>query len=502
MQKIIIVLIYFVLQTLYGQNHKSHLQETDTLFSISNRIDSYLTKSIENGYSGSILAARDGKILISKGYGWADRVSKTPCSSSTVYNIGSITKQFTAAALLKLVEQKKIKLSDKLSKFYKDIPDDKRNITIHQLLTHTSGIRPSAIGFRYDEATKGDFEHIWFNSQLWTNPGTKYIYANANYTILADIIEKVSGESYATFLSKNLWKPSKLYNTGYKNLSMNENQRAHGYYFNYSNGVWKDWGTTKNHIPTNENHWFSIGKGDIESTVEDLYKWHLALENNTALNKETKTLLETNHVAEDEDSTSFYGYGWSVFYTEEGKKVVWHNGSNGIYFGNFVRLTDDDIVVIVLSNTRLNNDSENVAWEISKMILDSNYTPKPLTKLSYELVYDFMNHNDIQYSDRLPLFLKEKLGHPLSDKGVLNRVGFKLIEREQEPKWGLELLKLNVTIFNDDGNLWDSLGEAYFTYKQRENAIYAFNKALELGNDENCYWCENSENRLKQLRSN
>jgi tetratricopeptide (TPR) repeat protein len=63
-------------------------------------------------------------------------------------------------------------------------------------------------------------------------------------------------------------------------------------------------------------------------------------------------------------------------------------------------------------------------------------------------------------------------------------------------------LKLNVTIFNDDGNLWDSLGEAYFTYKQRENAIYAFNKALELGNDENCYWCENSENRLKQLRSN
>jgi len=210
-------------------------------------------------------------------------------------------------------------------------------------------------------------------------------------------------------------------------------------------------------------------------------------------------MLETPFVAENQDGNTHYAYGWATFKTKTGKKVVWHNGSNGIFFGNFVRFVDDDIVIIVLSNTILNNDSEDVAWEISKLISDSNYTPKPVTKLSYELVYDFINSNTTDNPRKLIPFLEEHLNSIFTDKAVFNRIGFKRIAKEKNPAWGLELLKLNVQLFPNDGNLWDSLGDAYFEYNQKENAINAFSKALELKPENNCNWCKNSQEKLESL---
>ena len=105
-----------------------------------NKIDSYLESSVTNGFSGVVLVSKRGEIILSKGYGWADRENKIPNSPSTVFNIGSVTKQFTASAILKLVEQGKIKTSDKISSYFTQTPIDKRDITIHQLLTHTSGV--------------------------------------------------------------------------------------------------------------------------------------------------------------------------------------------------------------------------------------------------------------------------------------------------------------------------------------------------------------------------
>ena len=482
----------FGIDLLFGQEINSN--------ELKAKINTYLNNSVTNGYSASVLVAKKGEIILSKGYGWSDRKKKILNKSSSVFNIGSVTKQFTAAATIKLVEQGKLNTSDKIGQFYKEVPIDKKDITIHQLLTHTTGVSSRTGGFRYDEASKGQFLKEFFEAELQSTPGTNHQYANANYIMLAAIIELVSKQEYAAFLKENFWKPLKMNHTGYKSISFNSEQIAHGYYFNYTDGIWKDWGITQEHLPYNNKHWYSIGKGDIYSTTEDLYKWHLALQHNKVLSNKSLKIIETPHVAENDAESSHYGYGWAIYKTKRETKVVTHNGSNGIYFANFIRFIEDDLVIIVLSNTILNRDSEDVSWNIGKMIFDSNYTPKTVTKLSYELVYNFINTNKLDKRNGLIPFLDEHLGFRFNDKAVLNRIGFKRIAKEKDPAWGLELLKLNVQLFPNDGNLYDSLGDAYFEYNQKQNAIKAFSKALEMKPKDNCHWCENSQSKLNQLK--
>jgi len=493
--------IILSLLLLLGLNLVKAQQATPETNALRERIDTYLTNSAANGYAASVLVAKNDIIILSKGYGWANREYKIPNSPATVFNIGSVTKQFTAAAIMKLVEQGKLKVSDKLPQFFSNVPKDKKDITIHQLLTHTSGISPATGGFRYDEASKQEFLDLCFTADLLTKPGENHRYANANYILLAAIIEKVSNQAYGTFLEEQFFKPLNMNHTGYKSVSFSTEQLAHGYYFNYTDGEWRDWGTTQQQLPDTNNHWFSIGKGDIHATTQDLFRWHKALKNNEVLTAELLKQIETPHIAEDQHAQSHYGYGWAIFTSSNNTKIVTHNGSNGIYFANILRFVEEDMVIIVLSNTRLNQDSENAAWYIAKMLSDKDYTPKPITKLTYELVYDFINHNEIEDSQQLPTFLESNLGTTFSDKAVLNRIGYKRMDKETTAAWGLELLKLNTQLFPNDGNLWDSLGEAYLKYNQNQNAITAFTKALQLGEEDNCHWCNNAKAKLKALKN-
>ena len=134
-----------------------HAQTDTNGNALSHKIDDYLNSSVANGYSGSVLVAKDGEVILSKGYGWANRAEKVPNSPSIIFNVGSVTKQFTAAAILKLMEEGKLAMSDKIKMYFPKAPLDKQDITIHQLLTHTSGISPQTGGFRYDEASKETF---------------------------------------------------------------------------------------------------------------------------------------------------------------------------------------------------------------------------------------------------------------------------------------------------------------------------------------------------------
>jgi CubicO group peptidase (beta-lactamase class C family) len=448
-----------------------------------NRIDSYLNASATNGFSGVVLVSKKGEIILSKGYGWADRKKKIPNSPSTVFNIGSVTKQFTASAILKLVEQGKIKTSDKISSYFTQVPIDKRDITIHQLLTHTSGISSQTGGFRYNEASKEQFLKEFFASELQSKPGTIHQYANANYIMLTAILESVSGQPYNSFINDYLFDPAQMKSTGYKSINFNSERLAHGYYYHRTDEKWADWGTTQNHLPYNNKHWYSIGKGDIHSTVEDLYKWHVALKNHFILKPETRTIQETPHVAEDDKMTSYYGYGWAISKSDRDTKIVSHNGSNGLYFADFVRFTEDDVVVIYMTNVFLGRESEYVAREIGKMIFDPNYIARPISRNVYELSHEFMRMNPSSNANKLPDFLKKELESDLNDHAILNRLGFSRLKKEDEPDWALELFKLNVKLFPEDGNLWDSLGEAYLKYDMNDEAIKSYTKAVELGNE-------------------
>jgi CubicO group peptidase (beta-lactamase class C family) len=446
-----------------------------------NKIDSYLESSLTNGFSGVVLVSKKGEIILSKGYGWADRENKIPNSSSTVFNIGSVTKQFTASAILKLAEQGKIKTSDRISSYFIQTPIDKRDITIHQLLTHTSGISNRTGGFRYDEASKEQFLKEFFETELQSKPGTNFQYANANYIMLTAILESVSGQTYSSFLHDYLFEPSQMKSTGYKSINFNTERLAHGYYYNIADEKWEDWGTTQQHLPYNDKHWYSIGKGDIHSTIEDLYKWHVALTNNVVLTSKTREIQETPYVAENDKMTSYYGYGWAISKSDRETKIVAHNGSNGLYFADFVRFIDDDVVVIYITNAFLGTESENVARNIGKMIFNKNYNPSPIPKNIYELVHEFMRTNPSANAEKLPDFLKKELKDKLNDHSILNRLGYDKLKKEDKPEWALELFKLNVKLFPEDGNLWDSLGEAYLKYNQKEEAIKSYAKAVELG---------------------
>ncbi len=465
---------------------------------IVTKIDQYISRSVENGYAGSILVAKEGEILLSKGYGWANKEHNIPNQSQTLFNIGSVTKQFTAAAILKLMENGKLSVSNTLEDYFSMVPADKQQITIHQLLTHTSGISPQTGGFRYDTATKGQFVEEAFAAELLYPPGTRHTYANANYIFLAAIIEAVSQQEYESFLREHFWKPLQMNDTGYKSNGARDEQLAHGYYFNVVDGTWADWGTTQDHLPQ-EAHWYSIGKGDLYASVEDLYKWDVALREYKVLKKETIQLMEMAYVPENDEKTSFYGYGWAIFNSAKGSKIVTHNGSNGIYFADVIRDMDNDIVVIVLSNVILNSQSETIGWELLKMLYDENYEPEIVPKNPYELVFDFMTSNTPEKVTALPTFLERNLGSSLTDKALLNRIGFKQISEHKDSNWGIALLQLNTQLFPNDGNLWDTLGEGYFILQEHEKAIMCFQKAIALGQHENCYWCENSAKRLKEL---
>jgi CubicO group peptidase (beta-lactamase class C family) len=209
-------------------------------------------------------------------------------------------------------------------------------------LTHTSGISPATGGFRFDEATKEHFLEEFFQSELLSEPGENHRYANANYIMLTAILEMVSRQEYAPFLRTYFWEPANLNHTGYKSISFPSDHYGHGYFYDYNSGVWKDWGITQDHLTDSENHWYSIGKDDLYSTVEDLYKWHQALESYNVLRAETRKLIESPIVAEDESNRSHYGYGWAIFKSPSGSKIITHNGSNHINFADLIRFVEKD----------------------------------------------------------------------------------------------------------------------------------------------------------------
>ena len=205
MKIILFSLIYFIQFGLITTTLNAQTIENNK--ALKTKIDTYLNASVRNGFSGAVLVSKKGEIILSKGYGWSDRKNKISNTPSTVFNIGSITKQFTASAILKLVEQGKIKTSDKISLYYNQAPIDKKDITIHHLLTHTSGISPKTGGFRYNEADKEQFLKDFFELELQSKPVTKHQYANANYIMLTAILESVSKQSYGSFLNENLFDP-------------------------------------------------------------------------------------------------------------------------------------------------------------------------------------------------------------------------------------------------------------------------------------------------------
>lgn len=328
--------------------------------SSTQKLDELMSAYLNVGrFNGSVLIAKHGRILLEKGYGVKNAEEKSVNDVSTVFQIASVTKQFTATVILKLVEQKKMILGDKLSKYYTGFPNGD-SISIENLLNHTSGLH----NFTEGDTTISETDERRMVSYLKTlkpdfAPGSKWHYSNSGYVMLGYIIQKVSGMSYWQAVRKYIFDPLQMNNSGFDFTHLQNNEKAVGYdVLNDSLRQRSD--ITDSTVP--------FAAGSIYSTVEDMYKWHNGLQSYKVV---AKTLMDKAYTA---CSLNNYGYGWqidSVF----GKRMVSHSGSISGFGSNFARIPEDDICIILLSNKAGSTfDLMNITNKLLAILYDQPYS--------------------------------------------------------------------------------------------------------------------------------
>jgi len=452
------------------------------------KIDKYLTNGTHNGFSGAISVIKNGDIIINKGYGFANKTNKTLNNPNTIFDIGSNTKQFTATAILKLIELGKLKLTDSLSKFFKNLPIEKQSITIHQLLTHSAGFLDS-LGRDFDEISQKAFFEKLFVSKLLYEPGEMYSYSNTGYSILGRIIELVSDQSYEAFLNEYLFTPAEMLQTGYLLPKWNTKEMARG----YNRNVLDTESTITRYQEDGDVNWHLKGNGGINSTQNDMLLWYKALKSNIILTPESFKKLTTPYVSSPNE-TYHYGYGWIIKTSKNNTKRISHSGSNGAFAHYILWYPKEDLYIVYATNTN-SSKVEGIAQVVEKMILEESFSPKPIKDNIYSYMMNYIKQHSTDKSNELITLLKENYAEDFANSGVLNTIGNLLLRLNENLEWALELFKKNVQLYTEDGNLWDSLGDGYKANNLKEDAIKSYQKAIDLG-------FKDSQEKLTELIKN
>lgn len=322
MKKTVMILLTFGLtQAMFCQ--KTIPQKLDELMNAYCKV---------NKFNGSVLISRKGKILLEKGYGIKNALANTMNNASSIFQTYSITKTFTSTVILKLVELKKLSLSDKLSKFYPEFPKGD-SITLEHLLTHTSGVYEYTRGNNMPDQTERSFIKFIETKPLDFSPGTGWNYSNSGYWLLGFIIKKVTGVAYEEAVRKYIFDPLHMEHSGFDFKKLSDENKTTGY------EVFLD-KMKKAAVIYDSPGPFAAGA--IYSSVGDLYKYHAALQNFTIIKEAS---LKKAYLPFKNN----YGYGW-IIGSFEGKQMVSHSGGAAGYRSNFARIPEEDICVILLNN--------------------------------------------------------------------------------------------------------------------------------------------------------
>jgi len=307
---------------------------------LSTKLEQYMDAQFAvNDFSGTVLISKNDSILLEKAYGFADYEWKVKNTTDSKFSLASVSKQFTAVAILQLAEHKKLSLEDSLNRYFTGFPKGDK-ITLKMMLSHNSGL-----DMDYDELylSKADLNKdsvytYLAKKPLLFEPGTSTAYSNIGYYLLAQIIEKVSGQSYAAYLKQNVFDKAKMYNSGVSNNDEIVDKMTQRYYFNDNKLV-------KNpYINWN----FNLGHDGIYSTVEDLNLWNKALfDSQTLLTEESKKKMFTSYNEQN------FGFGVVInpFYNQN-HELIAHDGG---FFGamtSFNKYTEDKVFITVLSNNQ------------------------------------------------------------------------------------------------------------------------------------------------------
>lgn len=438
-----------------------------------NRISTYLHESEKNGLTGAMLIARGDQILYNEAFGMADKEKKIKNTTKTVFDIGSVTKQFTATAILKLEEQGKLKVEDVLSTYFKNLPEDKKNITIHQLLIHAAGIIGGIGENDFDHIPVDDYFNQLFATTLLHQPGSKHEYSNAGYSILTRIIEVVSGQSYESFLNTYLFRPAGMNYTGYLLPKWEDCTLANGYSYDVINTG----SMVTRYQQDGKISRVLLGNGGINSTQEDMFTWYLALRSNKILSPSATKKLTTPYILEYEGETSYYAYGWAIFKTPRDTKMIAHDGSNATFFYDFRWFPKED-VAILYANPSLTRAVGGMAWRVDKMFFDDTYEPKAIETDFVSSMLRFSENYEGSLNT-LKSEIKEQFGSKITKASYLNRLSG-IYSRGGMLEKAILVAELNISFFPKDSNIRDSLGQAYYNNGNLKKALAAFKEAVAL----------------------
>ena len=287
-------------------------------------------------FRGNILVERDGQVIFKKSYGMADESWKVPNDQNSRFEIASLTKQFTAAAILQLQEAGKLSVEDHVSKYYTRSPAAWKAITIRELLTHTSGLPNNKL----QDFTKGiavpytpdQLIQTFRDRPLVSVPGTRWAYTNTEYYLLAYILEKVSGESYGAYLANHIFKPLRMTHSGFVPTLTIVPNMAEGY-------------TRENGILRHRDYFdrsLEIGAGGIYTTTDDLLRWNHALNSPGFLKARSLQQMFTAHPPGN------YGFGW--FVDTRPVRRIYHEGGDPGFEAFEARYPDQHVLIILLAN--------------------------------------------------------------------------------------------------------------------------------------------------------
>lgn len=439
-------------------------------------------------FNGAVLVAENGKVIFKKGYGMANMEWNIPVETDTKFRLGSITKQFTSMLILQLVQEGKIKIEGKLTDYLPDYRKDTGDrITIHQLLNHTSGI-PSYTGLPnfFQEVSRNpysvsDFVKKFASGDLEFEPGTKFSYNNSGYFLLGAIIERVTGKPYEQALKERILDPVGMKNTGYDHHATILAKRAAAYEkrpAGFVNAAYLDMS-----LP--------YAAGSLYSTVEDLYLWDQALYTDKLLSPQLKELMY-------KPGMSNYAYGWVVRKAPLGAQgepvtIIEHGGGINGFNTVITRMPESKNLIVLLNNTG-GTKLQDMTQRIAAILFGKPYKA-PVRDIG-ETLFTTVMEKDVQTAIKQYRDLKatQQDAYDFSQP-QLNGLGYQLLQMKRV-KDAIEIFKLNVEMFPQGFNGYDSLGEAYMENGDKQLAIQNYKKSLEL-NPKNT----NAVEKLKKLES-
>ena len=318
-----------------------------TIKNVSLKLDSLLKRiNKRHDFHGAILVAKNEKVVYSNQIGYADFKNKIPLNEESVFQLASVSKQFTAAAIMLLHERNQIKLTDTVNTYFPDFPYE--HVTIKNLLNHTAGLPKYfwVVEHKWQQKkapTNWEMMELLetSNVQRFFKPGRNFDYSNTGYVVLASIVEKVSGTSFSSFLKTNIFEPLQMnysYVYSFENDNIKENQ-LDGY------RLYRGWKHLKINYTVNDA---IVGDKNVYTTIEDLFKWTLGLNNEKLLSKESLDLMYSK-------GKTIYGrkvpYGFGFRIDNEGQKTIYHHGKWNGFSTGLTKYLEDDLVVIVLEHT-------------------------------------------------------------------------------------------------------------------------------------------------------